>query len=90
MLQSGPARFRVRIARNMLVVADERTAGIYDGYNHESLAVFRSVAGKGTPDAAMASEARRLGVSPRRVSGDIRLIAAKFYQAGLLQPAREG
>jgi hypothetical protein len=73
----------------LLAVADERTGGIYDGYNHQSLAIFRSVAENGTLDAAMASEARRLGVSPRRVSGDIHLIATKFYQAGLLQPARE-
>jgi hypothetical protein len=74
----------------LLAVADERTGGIYDGYNHQSLAIFRSVAENGTLDAAMASEARRLGVSPRRVSGDIHLIATKFYQAGLLQLAREG
>jgi hypothetical protein len=73
----------------LLAVADERTGGIYDGYNHESLAIFRSVAGEGTLDAAMASEARRLGVSPSRVSWDIHLIAGRFYHAGLLQPARE-
>lgn len=74
----------------LLAVADERTGGVYDGYNHQSLAIFRSVADSGTLAAAMSSEARRLGVSPRRVSGDIRLIAAKFYQAGLLQPAQGG
>ena len=74
----------------LLAVADERTGGVYNAYNQQSLAIFRSVAENGTLDAAMASEARRLGVSPRRVSGEIHLIAVKFYQAGLLQPATEG
>jgi hypothetical protein len=70
-----------------LAVVDERTGGMYDSYNHASLAIFRSVAERGTLEAA---EARRLGISPRRASGDVRLIATRFYQAGLLQPAREG
>lgn len=74
----------------LLAVADERTGGVYDAYNQQSLAIFQSVAENGTLDAAMASEARRLGVSPRRVSGEIHLIAVKFYQVGLLQPAPEG
>lgn len=72
-----------------LAIADERTGGWYDRYNDESLAIFRSVSERGTLDAAVASEARRLGVAPGRVKGDIRLIATKFYQAGLLQPTRE-
>ena len=73
-----------------LAIGDERTGGMYDRYNHQSLAIFRSVAGQGNLDAAVASEARRLGVSPSRVRDEVRLIASRFYQAGLLQPAREG
>jgi hypothetical protein len=73
-----------------LAIADARTGGMCDSYNHASLAIFWSVAELGTLEAAEASEARRLGISPRRASGDVRLIATKFYQAGLLQPAREG
>jgi hypothetical protein len=73
-----------------LAIADARTGGMHDSYNHASLAIFWSVAELGTLEAAVASEARRLGIGPRRASGDVRLIATKFYQAGLLQPAREG
>jgi hypothetical protein len=73
-----------------LAIGDERTGGMYDSYNHQSLAIFRSVAEHGDLDAAVISEARRCGVSPSHVRGEIRLIASRFYQAGLLQPAREG
>ena len=65
-----------------LAVVDERTDGMYNSYNHASLAIFRSVAERGTLEAAEASEARRLGISPRRAGGDVRLIATKFYRAG--------
>jgi hypothetical protein len=73
-----------------LAVADERTGGIYDSYNHACLAVFQAVAEHGTLEAAEASEARRLGITPKRASGDVCLVATHLYQAGLLQPAREG
>jgi len=63
---------------------------MHDSYNHQSLAIFPSVAEHGDLDAAVISEARRCGVSPSRVRGEVRLIASRFYQAGLLQPAREG
>ena len=36
------------------------------------------------------STARRLGITPRRASGDVRLIATSLYRAGLLQPTKEG
>jgi hypothetical protein len=73
-----------------LAVADERTGGMHDSYNHVCLAIFRSVAEHGNLEAAEVSEARRLGITPKRASGDVRLIAAGLYRAGLLQPAREG
>lgn len=70
-----------------LAVADARTGGTYDSYNHACLAIFRSVAEYGNLKAA---EAQRLGITPKRASGDVRLIATHLYQAGLLQPALEG
>jgi hypothetical protein len=73
-----------------LAVADERTGGMYDSYNHACLAVFRSVADHGNLKAAEATEARRLGITPKRASGDVRLVATHLYQAGLLQLALEG
>jgi hypothetical protein len=63
---------------------------MHDSYNHQSLAIFRSVAEHGDLDAAMISAARRCGISPSRVRGEVCLIASRFYQAGLLQPARDG
>ena len=41
---------------------------MYDNYNHASLAIFGSVAEHGTLGATEASEARRLGISPRRLA----------------------
>ncbi len=73
-----------------LSVADERTGGMHDGYNHACLAIFTSVAEHGNLEGAKASEARRLGITPGRASGDVRLIAASLYRAGLLRPARPG
>jgi hypothetical protein len=68
-------------------VADQRTGGTHDGYNHACLAIFTSVAERGNLEGA---EARRLGITPGRVSGDVRLIAASLYRAGLLRPVRPG
>jgi hypothetical protein len=73
-----------------LAVADERTGGMHGGYNHACLAIFTSVAEHGNLEDAEASEARRLGIAPGRASGDVRLIAASLYRAGLLRPARPG
>jgi hypothetical protein len=73
-----------------LAIGDERTGGMYDSYNQQSLAIFRSVAEHGDLDAAVISEARRCGVSPSRVRGEIHLIASRFYQTGLVQLARDG
>lgn len=71
-----------------LAVADQRTGGTHDSYNHACLAIFTSVAEHGNLKGAEASEARRLGITPRQASGDVRLIAASLYRAGLLRPAR--
>lgn len=71
-----------------LALADERTGGMHDSYNHQCLAIFKSVAETGNLQAAEISEARRLGITPKRASGDVRLIAATLFRAGLLQPAR--
>ena len=68
-------------------VADQRTGGAHDSYNHACLAIFTSVAEHGNLEGANASEARRLGISPGRTSGDVRLTAASLYRAGLLGPA---
>jgi hypothetical protein len=73
-----------------LAVADERPGGMHGGYNHACLAIFTSVAEHGNLEGAEASEARRLGITPRRASGDVRLIAASLYRAGLLRPAPSG
>jgi hypothetical protein len=73
-----------------LAIADERTGGMHDSYNHACLAILRSVAEHGNLKAAEVAEARRLGITPKRASGDVRLIATNLYRAGLLQPAREG
>jgi hypothetical protein len=73
-----------------LAIADERTGGMHGGYNHACLAIFTSVAEHGNLEGAEASEARRLGITPRRASGDVRLIAASLYRAGLLRSARSG
>jgi hypothetical protein len=71
-------------------VADQRTGGAHDSYNHACLAIFTSVAEHGNLEGANASEARRLGISPGRAGGDVRLIAASLYRAGLLRPALAG
>ncbi|MGH3278306.1 MAG: hypothetical protein ACRDNW_04120 [Trebonia sp.] len=73
-----------------LAIADERTGGMHDSYNHACLAILRSVAEHGNLEAAEISEARRLGITPKRASGEVRLIATSLYRAGLLQPAHEG
>ena len=70
-----------------LAVADERTGGRHDSYNHACLTIFTSVAEHGNLEGAEASEARRLGITPGQASGDVRLIAAGLYRAGLLRPA---
>lgn len=57
---------------------------MHDSYNHQCLAVFTSVAEAGNLEVGEISEARRLGISPGRASGDVRLIAASLFRAGLL------
>lgn len=71
-----------------LTIADERTGGMHDSYNHACLAILRSVAERGNLEAAVVAEAQRLGITPKRASGDVRLIATSLYRAGLLQPTR--
>jgi hypothetical protein len=71
-----------------LAVAYERTGGMHGGYNQACLAIFRLVAEHGNLEGAEASEAHRLGITPGRASGDVRLITASLYRAGLLRSAR--
>ncbi|MGI5201353.1 hypothetical protein ACQEU6_07140 [Spirillospora sp. CA-108201] len=71
----------------LLALADTRTGRFYFGYNHESLAIYESVADTGGLDQAVRANARRLGITPKQALGDVVLIAAGFYRCGLLAPA---
>jgi hypothetical protein len=71
----------------LLAMADIRTGRRYAGYNHESRAIYESVAETGGLYQAVRVSARRLGITDRQALGDIVLIATGFYRAGLLGPA---
>lgn len=71
----------------LLALADLRPGRQYVGYNHESRAIFESVADTGGLDQAVRVNAERLGITTGQAIGDIVLIATGFYRCGLLGPA---
>jgi hypothetical protein len=73
-----------------LAIADERTRGGHGAYNHECLAIFKSVAGGGGVSAAEMMGAQRLGISRSKARREILHVTTSLYRAGLLQPARTG
>lgn len=81
-----PAYVRWRETNGCAAVGDERT-GAAVLFNHECLAIFRSVAADGGLEAAVIANARRLDISPSAARGDIVFIAADLYRKGLLAPA---
>lgn len=83
-----PAYGRWQETGGRVAVGDERT-GEAVVFNHECLAIFRSVAAGGGLDGAVTANARRLGISPSRARGDIVHIAVGLYRKGLLRPAAD-
>ncbi|MGK4909204.1 hypothetical protein [Streptomyces albus] len=81
-----PAYVRWQETGGRVAVGDERT-GETVMFNHECMAIFRSVAADGGLDAAVTANAHRLSISPPRARGDIVHIAAGLYRKGLLRPA---
>ncbi|WP_431984149.1 hypothetical protein [Streptomyces qinglanensis] len=68
-----------------VAVHDERT-GEAVLFNHECLAIFRSVAAGEGLEGAVTPSARRLGISPSRARSDIKLIGTSLFRKGLLVP----
>jgi hypothetical protein len=85
-----PPYVRWTAREGLLDLVDERTGGRYGGYNHACLAVFRSAAAGRPLQDAVASEARRLRISPSMARTDVVAVAANMYQRGLLQPRPAG
>lgn len=83
-----PEYVRLQEIHGCAVVGDERTGAAVQ-FNHECLAIFRSVTADGGLEAAVTANARRLGISPAAARGDIVTIAATLYRKGLLAPAGE-
>jgi hypothetical protein len=79
-VQWAPAEF------GHLTRANTRTGRRYVGYNHESRAIYQSVADAGDLAQVVRVNARRLSISPRMARSNIVHIATIFFRCGLLAP----
>jgi hypothetical protein len=69
-----------------VALGEERT-GEAVLFNHECLAIFRSVAASEGLEDAVTVNARQLGINPSSACGDIRLIGTSLFRKRLLHPA---
>ncbi|MGW6026568.1 hypothetical protein [Streptomyces sp. NPDC055099] len=73
--------------QGLLAVQDMRTGRYCLAYNHQCLAVFRSVARDGTLEGAVEDESRRSDVHRAQMRPEIEYLARSQYCKGLLRPA---